>query len=287
MKPWRRKTLVSLALVRCCHFHSNRGGAATDVNTRVIYSTRNTFRLTSLFPAQRTKGRVWGGEAGKRSVWGGAAPNVTCPQRAIGPVEEEYGVRAQPRQRLVRRGPGVLEEPLLAVVIEQRLRKKGRGSPVPTLRPGTAAGTPRPPSRPSPAGRTPARHPRPPPSLPPSQPLPPSAGEGRPWRPPAAPQRPSSLPNATAGGLRKAEDSAVPLAWEGRRREGHGKESCRRAAGRDPRGEPEGAAWRDPALWRPLPAGRRRYLGSARVRDAERELWEWLYFLAFLGPTYR
>lgn len=157
MKPWRRKTLVSLALVRCCHFHSNRGGAATDVNTRVIYSTRNTFRLTSLFPAQRTKGRVWGGEAGKRSVWGGAAPNVTCPQRAVGPVEEEYGVRAQPRQRLVRRGPGVLEEPLLAVVIEQRLRKKGRGSPAPTLRPGTAAGTPRPP--PSPAAPIPPSFP--------------------------------------------------------------------------------------------------------------------------------
>lgn len=49
-------------------------------------------------------------------------PRVTCPQVAVGPVEVEHGVAAQPSERLLRGSPQVVEVALLAVVAQQRLR---------------------------------------------------------------------------------------------------------------------------------------------------------------------
>lgn len=108
----------------------------------------------------------------------------------------------------------------------------------------------------------------------PGRPHRPSAGEGRRWRPPAAPQRPWLLHDPTAGGLRKGEDSAPPLAWMGRRRERHGKKNSWKAAGREPAGGTRGSGrGGSRAPWRPLPAGwgagRRLCLRSARSRSAE------------------
>lgn len=51
-------------------------------------------------------------------------PPFTCPQGAVGPVENEHRIAAQPPQRLIRRSPDMVEVAFLAVIIEQGLRER-------------------------------------------------------------------------------------------------------------------------------------------------------------------
>lgn len=169
---------------------------------------------------------------------------VTCPQGAVGPVEQEHRVAAQPPQRLLRRRPEVLEEAFLAVVVEQRLRE--RRAPLTaenaSLRHGRRQSRP-PRTGPAwPLALLPQAPPPPPAARRPPTRRPHTRGEARGWRarrqrPPVAPRRPSLLPGAAEGppeGRWRARQHAA-IGWpaaaptaiglEERRREKHGKKN--------------------------------------------------------------
>lgn len=102
--------------------------------TLAIVSTRKTFRLCNIGFFLRSRLKTAFCDTRKTSVLGGRRrdrrqhpalqPRVTCPQGAVGPVEKEHRIAAQPPQRLIRRSPDVVEVAFLAVIIEQGLRER-------------------------------------------------------------------------------------------------------------------------------------------------------------------
>lgn len=189
----------------------------------------------------------------------------------------EHGVPAQPRQRLVRRGPDVLEEPLLAVVIEQSLQGNSRGSSVPTLRPGTALATPRPPGRPHFCPASPAAPIVPPPGR---------DGAGAHLLHLSVHGCYTTPLRGGSGRVRTAPRHW--LGWEGGGRD-TGRKTRGRRRGGSLRGEPEGAGGAAPAHpgdpCRPA-GGRAGGCASGALAAGVLnggKLWECGYFLAFLS----
>lgn len=159
-------------------------GPVIDHETLVI-STWKTFKLHNIpfFPCSRLKTEFC--NARRPAFWEDGEgtglhpapqPRITCPQGAVGPVEKEHRIAAQPPQRRIRRSPDVMEVAFLAVIIEQGLRERrslftrANASPRDGRRPRRPSRTgpiwplallPQAPPPPPAARRPPTRQPRP------------------------------------------------------------------------------------------------------------------------------